>query len=92
MCIRDRPLAALSVKDTIMNEWSLYGTRSKSVSTVWKSSAASLRWTGKHTTFENFPTVAKLSRKYLAVQASSAASERLFSGGNTITEKRNRLS
>ena len=49
-----------------------------------------LKWrAGKQSTF---PTVAKLARKYLAVQASSAASKRLFSGGNTITKKRNRLS
>ncbi|CAN0125823.1 unnamed protein product, partial [Laminaria digitata] len=32
-------------------------------------------WAGKQSTF---PTVAKLAREYLAVQASSAASERLF--------------
>ncbi|CAM9150236.1 unnamed protein product, partial [Laminaria digitata] len=33
-------------------------------------------WAGKQSTF---PTVAKLARKHLAVQASSAASESLFS-------------
>ena len=33
-----------------------------------------------------------LARKYLAVQASSAASERIFSvGGLVVTKKRNRL-
>ncbi|CAN0515879.1 unnamed protein product, partial [Laminaria digitata] len=47
-------------------------------------------WAGKQSTF---PTFAKLARKYFAVQASSAASQRLFSvGGNTITKKHNRLS
>ncbi|CAN0483777.1 unnamed protein product, partial [Laminaria digitata] len=39
-------------------------------------------WAGKQSTF---PTVAKLARKHLAVQASSAASESLFSvGGSKI--------
>ncbi|CAN0566190.1 unnamed protein product, partial [Laminaria digitata] len=47
-------------------------------------------WAGKQNTF---PTVAKLARKHLAMQASSAASESLLSvGGSTITRKRNRLS
>ncbi|CAN0429881.1 unnamed protein product, partial [Laminaria digitata] len=47
-------------------------------------------WAGKQSTF---PTVAKLARKHLAVQASSAASQSLFSvGGSTTTKKRNRLS
>ncbi|CAN0493986.1 unnamed protein product, partial [Laminaria digitata] len=46
-------------------------------------------WAGKQSTF---PTVVKLARKHLAKQASSAASESLFSvGGSTITKKRNRL-
>lgn len=39
-----------------------------------------------------FPHLARFVRKYLAVQASSAASERLFAvAGNTVTEKRSRL-
>ncbi|CAN0493112.1 unnamed protein product [Scytosiphon promiscuus] len=39
------------------------------------------------------PHLAKLARKYLAVQASSAASERLFSqAGLVLTDKRNRMS
>jgi zinc finger BED domain-containing protein 1 (E3 SUMO-protein ligase ZBED1) len=39
-----------------------------------------------------FPTLAKLARKYLAMQASSAAIERVFStGSNTVTKKRSRL-
>lgn len=40
-----------------------------------------------------YPHIARLARKYLAVQASSAASERVFSvGGLVITKHRNRLS
>jgi hypothetical protein len=36
-----------------------------------------------------FPILAKLARKYLCMQASSAAIERVFStGGNTVTKKR----
>ncbi|CAM9452948.1 unnamed protein product, partial [Laminaria digitata] len=49
-------------------------------------------WAYKHGTF---PTVAKLARRYMAVQTSSAAPERLFSvhRRNTITtKKRKRLS
>ncbi|CAM9889604.1 unnamed protein product, partial [Laminaria digitata] len=47
-------------------------------------------WAGKQSTC---PTVAKLARNHLAVQASSTASESLFSvGGSTITKKRNHLS
>ncbi|CAN0564027.1 unnamed protein product, partial [Laminaria digitata] len=43
-------------------------------------------WAGKQSTF---PTVAKSAREYLAAQASSAASERLFLvGGSKITKKR----
>ncbi|CAN0600499.1 unnamed protein product, partial [Laminaria digitata] len=46
-------------------------------------------WAGKQSTFV---TVTKLARNHLAMQASSAASESLFSvGGRTITKKRNRL-
>ncbi|CAN0449174.1 unnamed protein product [Ectocarpus sp. 12 AP-2014] len=41
---------------------------------------------------EMFPTLSKLAVKYLAVQATSAASERLFSeAALVITAKRNRL-
>ncbi|CAN0118585.1 unnamed protein product [Laminaria digitata] len=39
-----------------------------------------------------YPTLAKLARKYLAVQGSSAALERLCSsGGTAVTEKRNQI-
>ncbi|CAM9894052.1 unnamed protein product, partial [Sphacelaria rigidula] len=40
-----------------------------------------------------YPHVAILARKYLAVQASSAASERVFCvGGLVVTKSQNRLS
>lgn len=41
----------------------------------------------------SFPVMAKLARKYLAIPATSVASERIFSyTGGIITDKRNRLS
>ncbi|CAM9707545.1 unnamed protein product, partial [Sphacelaria rigidula] len=43
--------------------------------------------------YQVYPHVAILARKYLAVQASSAACERVFSvGGLVVTKTRNRLS
>jgi len=41
----------------------------------------------------DFPTLAILARRYLAIPASSAPSESIFSiAGDIITKKRNRLS
>ena len=40
-----------------------------------------------------FPIIAKFARRVLCIPASSAASERVFSSsGNTVSDKRNRLS
>jgi hypothetical protein len=40
-----------------------------------------------------FPTIARMARDHLAIPATSAASERVFSvGGDIVTKKRNRLS
>ena len=74
-----------------MNERPLYRNQKQVGVNRVKAHGGPLKWwAGKQSRFLN---VAKLARKYLAVQASSAASERLFSvGGNTITKKRNRLS
>ena len=42
---------------------------------------------------DRFPSVAKLARKYLAIPATSVASERVFSAvGNIVTARRNCLS
>ena len=39
-----------------------------------------------------YPTLARLARKYLAIPASSAASERVFlAAGNVVTRKRHKL-
>ena len=39
-----------------------------------------------------YPTLARLARKYLAIPASSAASERVFlAAANVVTKKRNKL-
>ena len=41
----------------------------------------------------DFPTITRIARDYLAIPATSAASESFFSvGGDIITKKRNRLS
>jgi hAT family C-terminal dimerisation region len=47
-------------------------------------------WCGQE---ENFPTLSKIAKKYLAVYACSTSSERLFSdAGNLLTAKRTRMS
>ena len=39
-----------------------------------------------------YPALAQMARKYLAIPATAASSERLFSlAGNTVTDKRSRL-
>ena len=39
-----------------------------------------------------YPTLARLAKKYLAIPASSAASERVFlAAGNVVTKERNKL-
>ena len=82
-------MAALSVKDTIVKRWSLHRNQKQVGFNHAKIfSGRYYWWSGKQSTF---PTVAKLVRKYLAVRASSAVSERLFSRGNTTTKNRSRL-
>ena len=49
-----------------------------------------LRWWKAHE--HEFPALAKISRDYLSIQATSVACEQAFSvAGNTITKTRNRL-
>ena len=46
-----------------------------------------LKWWAQHVS--KFPYVAKLSKKYLAIPATSTASERVFStAGNIVNKKR----
>lgn len=82
-----------SVNDRIMKEWELYRKEKSVGCNRVKKLGGPLKWWA--TKAIAYPTVAKIARKYLAVQASSAASERLFSvDGNTVAvaEKRNRVS
>jgi len=49
-----------------------------------------LNWWNKHQHL--YPVISILAGKYLAIAATSAPCERLFSdGGNVVTEKRNKL-
>jgi hypothetical protein len=49
-----------------------------------------LEWWGRNA--QNFPILTQLARKYLAIPATSVASERLFSdAGHLISPLRNRL-
>ena len=49
-----------------------------------------LSWWKEHK--REFPNLAKLAKKYLSIQATSAPLERIFSkAGNIISEKRTRL-
>ena len=49
-----------------------------------------LNWWSIHE--KQFPLLAKITRKYLCVQATSCSAERTFStGGSTVTAKRNKL-
>ena len=72
------------------HEWPLYRNQKQVGLNRVKILGGPLTWcAGKSSTL---PTVAKLVRKYLAEQASSAASERLFPvEANRIISKRNRL-
>ena len=86
---RKKPKLAVSKRDQILTEWGLYKDDLVSEEDVEKEGGA-LGWWAKAQWV--YPHVAILARKYLAVQASSAASERVFSVGLVVTKTRNRLS
>lgn len=82
--------AAVSKRVQILTEWGLYKDEEVSANDVAEAGGA-LGWWAKAQRV--YPHIATLARKYLAVQASSAASERVFSvGGLVVTKTRNRLS
>ena len=79
----------LSKRDEIMNEWALYKSEEVAEGAV-EASGGPLGWWQKASRI--YPHIAMLARKYLAVQASPAASERVFSvGGLVVAKKRNRF-
>ena len=73
-------------ENVVRKEVSLYDSLPK----LEDKDADPLLWWRLHHT--SFPTLAKLAKKYLCIQATSVASERLFSGaGNIVNAKRNCL-
>lgn len=73
----------------LLDEWFVYKRMSVTAEAVEEAGGPLGWWATK---VEAFPHLIPFARKYLAIQASSAASERLFSvAGSTITAKRNRL-
>ena len=74
----------------VMKEWALYRNENQVGCACMKDLGGPRKWWASKE--ESYPTLAKLSRKYLAVQGSSAPLERLLSvGGSAITEKRNKM-
>lgn len=81
--------APVSPRVVIMNEWEAYKGAEVMEETVQRLGGP-LGWWRQNEML--YPHIARLARKYLAVQASSAASERLFSqAGLVVTAKRNRM-
>lgn len=77
-------------RQVITNEWVRYQITTIDPETV-ECAGGPLGWWRQIQ--DMYPHLAKLARMYLAVQASLAASERLFSqAGLVITDKRNRMS
>ncbi|XP_067948816.1 E3 SUMO-protein ligase ZBED1-like [Watersipora subatra] len=80
------PALTTASVDRLSKEVTLY----TSLPTVAEKDSDPLTWWSQHET--SFPCLAKLAKKYLCIQASSVASERLFStAGNIITARRNSL-
>lgn len=84
------PRVDLAAREAVMNEWAMYKSSDVTLEEV-EHDGGPLAW------WENserlFPHLAKLARKYLAVQPSCAAPERLFSENGLANRKtRNSLS
>ena len=79
------PAATGSAKSQMTMELNLY------MSTPWISATCDILqyW---HANEKQFPSLAKVVKKYMCIQASSSSSERTFSAsGNIVTPKRNKL-
>ena len=80
----------VSPRVVVMNEWEVYKAVEVTEETVQRLGRPLAWWRQNQLLY---PHLAKLARKYLAVQASTAASERLFSqAGVVVTSNRNRMS
>lgn len=74
----------------VMKEWALYRNEDQVGCACVKDLGGPRKWWASKE--KSYPTLAKLSGKYLAVQGSSAPLERLFSvGGAAISEKRKNM-
>lgn len=78
------------VAGNIMKEWALYKLEDQVECTHVRKLGGPRKWWARKETA--YPTVAKLARKYLAVQGSSVALERMFCVDRTaIAEKRGQM-
>lgn len=83
------PRVNLAGREAVMNEWAMYKSSDVTLEEV-EHDGGPLGWWEKSERL--FPHLAKLARKYLAVQVSSAAPERLYSAsGLAKRKKRNSL-
>ena len=78
----DLSLRQLSTKETVEDEFRRY---LQAESTNWRSNDVMEWWSNNE---GNFPTVSKMAFKYLAIPASSAPSERVFSQLKLILERK----
>lgn len=84
------PRVDLAAREAMMNEWAMYKSSHVTLEEVEHEGGPIAWWRESE---RLFPHLAKLARKYLAVQASSAAPERWFSPrGLAHAKRRNGLS
>ena len=82
-------VAALATREAVMEEWAVYKSSIVTIEEV-EHDGGPLAWWGKSERL--FPHLAKLARRYLAVQVSCAAPDRFFSmGALASTRQRNSL-